>query len=61
MDNSAQLSLRTESTVNSATILPLNCLYFVAFFFWQQDIDTIYLSLNTKELNIQDFDHLDQK
>lgn len=25
------------------------------------DIDTIYLSLNTKELNIQDFDHLDQK
>ncbi|XP_078365428.1 uncharacterized protein LOC144649735 isoform X2 [Oculina patagonica] len=25
------------------------------------DIDTIYLSLNTKELNIQDFDHLEQK
>lgn len=33
MDNSAQLSLRTESTVNSATILPLNCLYFVLMFF----------------------------
>lgn len=25
------------------------------------DIDTIYLSLNTKELNIQDFDHLEHK
>lgn len=25
------------------------------------DIDTIYLSLNAKELNIQDFDHLEQK
>jgi len=35
-----------------------------SFFFFElylQDIDTIYLSLNTKELNIQDFDHLEHK
>lgn len=26
-----------------------------------QDVDTIYLSHNTKEFKLQDFDHLDQK
>ena len=34
---------------------------FYVFLLYLQDIDTIYLSLNTKELNIQDFDHLEHK
>ena len=31
------------------------------FFFYLQDVDTIYLSQDSKELCLNDFDHLESK
>lgn len=34
-------------------------MFFISFFI--QDVDTIYMAHNSKELNLRDFDHLDPK